>query len=108
MSDLIAQMRAANAKIEMKKVHVDLYGWDLYFPPMSLKDRAAIRSGIDLNDDAEVIISGIMHMAKKEDGSNFFEDTPAMRAALHEVPWDVLTYIDLESSHDFQAKAKKA
>lgn len=106
MSDILAQMKQAHAGLTMKHVPVEFYGWDLHFPPMSMKDRAAIREGIDTSDQTELMISGLIHMARNKDGSKFFDDTPALRAEMHNMPFDLLMQIDRDSAHDWQASAK--
>jgi len=106
MSDILAKMKQAHEGLPMKKVDVKFYGWELYFAPMDLKDRAEIRAGIDASDDTEVLVSALIHMARKEDGSKFFDDSPALRVEMLKVPYDLLMWIDRESAFDWQASLK--
>lgn len=106
MSDILAQMKKAHEGLGMKSVDVDFYGWEIFFPALTLKDRAAIREGIDPNDQTELMVASLIHMARREDGTPFFPDTPEMRAELHKMPFELLMKINEEGSFDWSEPGK--
>ncbi|AKO96831.1 hypothetical protein MALG_01655 [Marinovum algicola DG 898] len=97
MSQVLEQLNRVHAARKMVAVEVPEYGWTLHFPPLTVADRQAIRRGVNPNDDSELMINGLIRMARNADGTPFFENTPQMRAALNQVDFAVLMRISAES-----------
>lgn len=97
MTGVLDQLRAVhNGNLDLArraKVDVPEYGWTLFFAPLTVADRTAIRRGVNPDDDMEMMISALVHMAQKEDGTRFFEDSPALRAELNRMPVGTLVRI---------------
>ena len=94
---LLDKLRAVHDAAAREGVEVPEYGLTLYFPPLTVSDRTAIRRGINPDDDMELRVSALVHMAQTEDGAKAFEDTPAMRAELNRMPVSVLLRITAQS-----------
>lgn len=90
MSDLLSKIRAAHDGRPMVKVHVREYGIDLYFPTLTVADRAAIRRGVNPKNEDELLVNALIHMARDADGKKLFDDSSEVRAELHKMGFDVL------------------
>lgn len=97
MSHVLDQLNRVHAARKMVAVEVPEYGWTLHFPPLTVADQQSIRRGVDPNNESELMIAGLIRMARNEDGSPFFENTPQMKAALNQMDFAVLLRITMES-----------
>lgn len=82
MSDILAQLKKVHDAREKVHVHVPEYGWDLYFPPMTVADRETIRRGVRKDDEQALMVNALVHMARTEAGAPFFDVPPAHKPAL--------------------------
>ena len=90
MSGVLDKIRAAHAARSMVKVHVREYGIDMYFPTLTVADRAVIRSGVNPKNEGELLVNALIHMAHDADGKKLFDDSAEVRAELHRMGFDVL------------------
>lgn len=101
MSDLLSKLKAAHDGRDMVRVDVPEYGVTWYFPSLTLADHEAIRKGVNVKDEHTLMISGLMHMARDEDGKKVFDLPPAERTAikaeLHRMELSVLQRIMTEA-----------
>lgn len=97
MGDILAKLREVHGSRSMVAVDVPEYGWTFYFPPMTLADRAACRHGVNPEDETELMVSTLIHMARNEDGSQFFDRSPEIRAELQRMDFAVLMRVIAES-----------
>lgn len=100
MSDLLSKMRAAHAARKAVRVHVPEYGVDLYFPPLTLADRDAIRRGVNTTDEHALMVEGLIHQARDADGQPAFPDTAESRQLLYQAEMAVLQRIIVDSAGD--------
>ncbi len=106
MSDTLARIRAAHearkASAEKTKVHVPEWGVDLYFAEPTLNDHEAIKRGVPKNDEAAMIVSGLMHLAMDKDGKRVFDvplkEKPDTIAFLRDQPLELMQRIVFESA----------
>lgn len=104
MSDILARIRAGNDKAHaaLTRVPVPEYGMDWFFPPVTAADQVAIRRGVPKNDEAALMISAIIHLARDESGARLFDVAPDKKAALNaemqRMPMPVLLRIVMQSS----------
>jgi hypothetical protein len=90
MASVLDKIRAAHDARQMVRVHVREYGIDMYFPTLTVADRARVRRGVNPKNEDELLVNALMHMAHDADGKKLFDDTPQVRAELHRMGFDVL------------------
>ena len=82
MSDLLKKIVALNDGAGLRAVSVPEWDTIVYFLPMTPADRVEIRRGIDPNDDMDLMVSTLQHMARDKAGNRVFDNTIIERAAL--------------------------
>lgn len=93
MSDILSKLKSAHEARSRVKVHVAEYGFDLYFPTMTLERHNRCRRGINPKDEAALFVNTLIVMAENEDGTPAFPDSGEMRAELHKMSLVTLMWI---------------
>ena len=82
MSDLLKKIVALNDTAGLRAVSVPEWETTLYFRPLTPADRIHIRRGINPEDDMDLMVSTLQHMALDKEGNQVFDGTMIERAQL--------------------------
>ncbi|MEC7763385.1 MAG: hypothetical protein VX874_15895 [Pseudomonadota bacterium] len=82
MSDILQIISERHDAQAPTAVEVPEWGVTLYFTPLTAAERAAIRKGVNPDDDGEMLVSGLIRKARDKDGKPVFEDNATTRATL--------------------------
>lgn len=112
MSDILSRLKSVHDAATREKVHVEEYGLDMYFPPLTLALKQECAKGINPKDETALMVGYVHRAAEDEAGEKLFPQTgkevAQVVAELHRMKFSTLLYIVQASGGETVSKAALA
>lgn len=109
MSDILSRLKSVHEARDRVKVHVEEYGLDMYFPPLTLALKQECAKGINPKDETALMVGYVHRAAEDEAGGKLFPQTgkevAPVVAELHQMKFVTLLYIVQASGGEPVSKA---